>query len=160
MSCERHTIAVKGNYKLIDVNYGGQRMDYNYEKERQEAIDAGNRALFSLRAAQGQLNSAKNWGVVDLLGGGLITSMIKRSKMDDAQRYMEEAKRDLQTFSNELRDVSQSISLDFNSGDFLRFADYFFDGLVADWLVQDRIHNARQQVDEAIRRVEQILRQL
>ena len=98
-------------------------MDYNYEKERQEAIDAGNRALFSLRAAQGQLNSAKNWGVVDLLGGGLITSMIKRSKMDDAQRYMEEAKRDLQTFSNELRDVSQSISLDFNSGDFLRFAD-------------------------------------
>lgn len=73
---------------------------------------------------------------------------------------MEEAKRDLQTFSNELRDVSQSISLDFSSGDFLRFADYFFDGLVADWLVQDRIHNARQQVDEAIRRVEQILRQL
>lgn len=135
-------------------------MDYNYEKERQEAIDAGNRALFSLRAAQGQLNSAKNWGVVDLLGGGLITSIIKRSKMDDAQRYMEEAKRDLQTFSNELRDVSQSISLDFCSGDFLRFADYFFDGLVADWLVQDRIHNARQQVDEAIRRVEQILRQL
>lgn len=57
-------------------------MDYNYEKERQEAIDAGNRALFSLRAAQGQLNSAKNWGVVDLLGGGLITSIIKRSKME------------------------------------------------------------------------------
>ena len=51
MSCERHTIAVKGNYKLIDVNYGGQRMDYNYEKERQEAIDAGNRASLLWRAA-------------------------------------------------------------------------------------------------------------
>ena len=51
-------------------------------------------------------------------------------------------------------------SLDFNNEGFLRFADYFFDGIVADWLVQDRINNARQQVDEAIRRVEQILRQL
>lgn len=51
-------------------------------------------------------------------------------------------------------------SLDFNNEGFLRFADYFFDGVVADWLVQDRINNARQQVDEAIRRVEQILRQL
>ena len=135
-------------------------MEYNYEKERQEAIDAGNRALYSLRTAQDQLNSAKNWGIVDLLGGGLITSLVKRSKMDDAQRNMEQAKRDLQTFSKELRDVSQYISLDFNNDGFLRFADYFFDGVVADWLVQDRINNARQQVDEAIRRVEQILRQL
>lgn len=135
-------------------------MEYNYEKERQEAIDAGNHALYSLRAAQDQLNSAKNWGIVDLLGGGLITSLVKRSKMDDAQRNMEQAKRDLQTFSKELRDVSQYISLDFNNEVFLRFADYFFDGVVADWLVQDRINNARQQVDEAIRRVEQILRQL
>lgn len=135
-------------------------MEYNYEKERQEAIDAGNRALYSLRAAQDQLNSAKNWGIVDILGGGLITSLVKRSKMDAAQRNMEQAKRDLQTFSKELRDVSQYISLDFNNEGFLRFADYFFDGVVADWLVQDRINNARQQVDEAIRRVEQILRQL
>lgn len=135
-------------------------MEYNYEKERQEAIDAGHRALYSLRAAQDQLNSAKNWGIVDILGGGLIMSLVKRSKMDDAQRNMEQAKRDLQTFSKELRDVSQYISLDFNHEGFLRFADYFLDGVVADWLVQDRINHVRQQVDEAIRRVEQILRQL
>ena len=39
-------------------------------------------------------------------------------------------------------------------------ADYFFDGLVADWLMQDRINKARAQVDEAIRRVEGIMGQL
>ena len=36
------------------------RYDYNYEKERREAIEAGQRALNSLRAAQKELESARN----------------------------------------------------------------------------------------------------
>lgn len=134
--------------------------NYNYEKERQEAIDAGNRALNSLYAAQNELNGAKNWGIVDMLGGGFITDLVKHSKMNNAQNHMEQAKYDLQSFSRELRDVSTYINLDFNTSDFLSFADYFFDGLVADWMMQDRINNARSQVDEAIRRVKSILNQL
>ena len=133
-------------------------MAYDYNKERQEAIDAGNRALQSLYAAQNDLNSAKNWGIVDMLGGGLVTNLIKHSKMNNAQSHMEQAKYDLQRFSRELGDVSAYINLDFNAADFLSFADYFFDGLVADWLMQDRINNARAQVDEAIRRVQSVMR--
>ena len=53
-----------------------------------------------------------------------------------------------------------SVNLNIDTHDFLTFADFFFDGLVADWLVQDRINDARMQVDEAIRRVEQVLYQL
>lgn len=34
-------------------------MTYDLEKEKREAIDAGSRALRSLRAAQDNLNSAK-----------------------------------------------------------------------------------------------------
>ena len=135
-------------------------MTYDYNRERQEAIDAGNKALQSLYAAQNDLNSAKNWGIVDLLGGGMITSLIKHSKMNNAQSPMEQAKYDLQNFSKELADVAAYISLDFNAADFLSFADYFFDGLVADWLVQSRINNAGAQVDEAIRRVRDIMGRL
>ncbi len=135
-------------------------MTYDYNRERQEAIDAGNKALQSLYAAQNDLNSAKNWGIVDLLGGGMITSLIKHSKMNNAQSHMEQAKYDLQRFSKELADVAAYISLDFNAADFLSFADYFFDGLVADWLVQSRINNAGAQVDEAIRRVRDIMGRL
>ena len=47
-----------------------------------------------------------------------------------------------------------------DTGDFLSFADYFFDGFVVDWMVQDRINTARRQVDEAIRRTEYIVNQL
>ncbi len=135
-------------------------MPYDYNKERQEAIDAGGRALQSLHAAQNDLNSAKNWGIVDMLGGGLMTSFIKHSKMNNAQSHMEQAKYDLQRFSKELGDVSACLNLDFNTADFLSFADYFFDGMVADWLMQDRINNARAQVDEAIRRVQDVMNRL
>lgn len=38
-------------------------MEYNLEKEKREAMEAGQRALRSLQAAQNNLNSAKNWGM-------------------------------------------------------------------------------------------------
>ena len=135
-------------------------MDYNFEREKNEAIQAGERALVSLREADNQLNSAKNWGVVDLLGGGLFTDLMKHSKMGNARECLEQAKRDLQGFSRELEDVNISQALNLNTGDFLTFADFFFDGLIADWLMQDRINDARRQVENAIRRVEEILRNL
>jgi hypothetical protein len=135
-------------------------MEYDTEKEKREAVDAGYRALQSLRSAQVELNSAKNWGMVDLLGGGLISGLVKHSKMDNAQRYMEQAKYDLSNFSRELNDVNMACNLNIDVGDFLSFADFFFDGFVADWLVQDRINEARRQVENAIRRVQEIIRQL
>lgn len=135
-------------------------MAYDFYKETQEAISAGERALSSLRAAQNELSSARNWGIFDMLGGGFISTLVKHSKMDNAQSYMEQAKYDLNSFSKELQDVNMAVNLNIDTHDFLTFADWFFDGFVADWLVQDCINEARGQVDEAIRRVESILRQL
>ena len=135
-------------------------MAYDIYKETQEAIDAGERAISSLRAAQKELSSARNWGIYDMLGGGFISTLIKHNKMDNAQGYMEQAKYDLSSFSKELRDVNMAVNLNIDTHDFLTFADWFFDGFIADWLVQDRINDARGQVDEAIRRVESIVRQL
>lgn len=43
-------------------------MGYDIEKEKREAIEAGRRALNSLQTAKENLNSAKNWGLVVLLG--------------------------------------------------------------------------------------------
>ncbi|MDD6071077.1 MAG: hypothetical protein PUJ11_09050 [Eubacteriaceae bacterium] len=135
-------------------------MEYNYEKEKQEAIDAGNKALRSLRKAQENLDSAKGWGIFDMLGGGFLSTMVKHSKVDQAKENMEQAKYDLRNFSKELNDVNIACNLNIETGDFLSFADWFFDGFIVDWMMQDRINQASQQVEEAIRRVEDILRQL
>ena len=118
-------------------------MGYDIEKEKREAIEAGQRALSSLRTAKENLNSAKNWGLVDMFGGGFFSTMLKHSKMDQARQNMEQAKYDLRNFSRELNDVNVACNLNINTGDFLSFADYFFDGFVVDWMVQDRINNAR-----------------
>ena len=43
---------------------------YNRDKEIREAIEAGERALVSLRRADEKLSSARTWGIIDLIGGG------------------------------------------------------------------------------------------
>ena len=129
-------------------------------RQMKEAMDAGERALSSLRNAQRKLNSAGNWGLLDMFGGGLFSTIMKRSKMDDAQQLMEAAKSDLKRFQRELKDVNIPLDLRMEVGSFLSFADFFFDGFVADYLVQSKISEAKEQVSDAIIRVEQILSEL
>ena len=45
----------------------------------------------------------------------------------------------------------------FDIGGFAVFADYFFDGMLADFYVQSKISKAQRQVDEAITRVQDAL---
>ena len=56
-------------------------MSEELKKELDEAILAGERALGSLKTAYDNLTSAKNWGIFDMMGGGLIADMVKYSRM-------------------------------------------------------------------------------
>ena len=76
------------------------------------------------------MDGAKNWGFVDMFGGGFFTTILKHSKIDQARKNIEQAKYDLRNFSRELNDVKTAGNLDIDIGDFLSFADYFFDGFV------------------------------
>ena len=126
-------------------------------REIREARQAGIRAHNSLRQARKRLDSARGWGIYDMLGGGLISSLIKHSRISDAREDVDRARRDLEAFSRELRDVDLP---EVNIDGFLTFADFFFDGLLADLLVQKRINDARAQIDRACMQVEDILRRL
>lgn len=129
-------------------------------QEIREAIDAGERALISLRAAQDKLNSARNWGIFDMIGGSFFSSLMKRSQIDGASEYMAQAQLDLRRLQKELRDIQVPMDLKIEVSDFLSFADVFFDNLLVDWMVQNKIAEARGQVEDAIFRVESILRDL
>ncbi|MFR0953845.1 MAG: hypothetical protein ACLSGK_14050 [Lachnospiraceae bacterium] len=65
--------------------------------------------------------------------------------MDQRNGIWEQAKHDLRSFSRESNDVNMACNLNIDTGDFLSFADYFFDGFVVDWVVQDRINNAKDR---------------
>lgn len=131
-------------------------MNSDDRREINEAIQAANDALCHLEASNDCLKSAGNWGVVDLLGGGFFSTLMKHGKMDHAQDELFEAKTALRRFATELQDIRQIEDIHLEVDDFLTFADFFFDGVIADWLMQKRIDEAKQQVTDAIIKVRDI----
>lgn len=129
----------------------------DYTKERQEAIRAGERALNSLREARAQLGDARGFGVWDLLGGRSWISLFKHMKISRAREAIDRAKYDLSAFDRELRDISMNI--DINISDVLTIFD-FLDSFIADIMVQSRLVEACRKLDEAIYRVETVLKQI
>ena len=80
--------------------------------------------------------------------------------MGKAEEYLSQARYYLQQFQKELRNVAADDTIQLQTGDFLSFADFFFEGVVADYLVQSRINETRRKVAEAIRRVEELTAKL
>ena len=130
------------------------------EIEIQEAIDAADVALEYLGSARDYLSKASRWGIVDIIGGGPLITMIKRNNMKEARYQMEQARDALRNFSRELNDLRLFDEIDLDTEQFLGFADYFFDNPIMDFLVQNKITEATRQVDEAIDRVSQIQEEL
>ena len=85
---------------------------------------------------------------------------MKHLKINNAGKCVESARRDLEVFRDELGDIQDIENLNVDVGGFLTFADFFFDGFLADIFVQSKIGDGKKQVQEAIRRVEDILRTL
>lgn len=128
--------------------------------EVREAIDAADAALKHLGNAADMLDDAGRWGIVDMIGGGLITTMLKHRKISDVQDEIDEAKRALRIFVKELDDVDEATGLSVELGSGLQFADIFFDGVLADWIAQNKIDRAKQQVADAMRQVYAVRSQL
>jgi len=130
------------------------------KKELREAVSAGNTARRTAEQVLESLSSAEGWGTWDLLGGGLLADMAKHSHLDDAQGAVEQLQRQLRRFKTELADVTIHADMQVNVDGFLRFADYFFDGLFADWTVMSRISQSQSQVQNTLGQVERVLSRL
>jgi len=108
-----------------------------------EAITAGSHARQALQRVVEALEGARGFGTWDLLGGGLIATALKHGRLDDARDAAHEAQGALSSFRRELQDVAISVDAEQIAVDgFTRFADFFFDGLIADWIVQSRINQS------------------
>lgn len=132
-------------------------MEKSYETEVAEAVNAANDALYHLYNADEMLGKARNWGIADIMGGGLIITAVKRKHMREASSEITLAKRALNTLNRELLDLDGYFQVDAGMEDFLSVADYVFDNFMTDMLSQSRINTARSQVQDAIAQVEGIL---
>lgn len=130
------------------------------KKELQEAIAAGDAARNELQFVVDSLKSADGWGTWDILGGGILATAAKHSEIDKAKEYAQNTKIALMKFQNELADVDLAMDIDINIGSFETFADYFFDGLISDWIVQSKISDSLKSVCNVVYNVEDIIKSL
>lgn len=132
----------------------------NQKKEIREALDVGQTVLGSTNSILSSLDSAEGWGTWDLLGGGLISDLAKHSQLDEAQKQVEQLQAELRRFKTELTDVTICADIQVNIDGFLGFADYFFDGLFADYAVLDKINQSQNQVKNTKCQIEHVIKHL
>lgn len=130
------------------------------KKELKEALDAGQELILALERVSENLNSAENWGLYDILGGGIIATAAKHSRLDEASRDINEAQSLLKRFHRELSDLGEYMDISIDIGSFLGFADYFFDGFFADFAVQSKIKEAQDRVNEAYYKVNSLIEKI
>lgn len=138
--------------------YRGSREDQL--REIREAIDAGMRTRLYLQQALNELDSAKGFGFADMLGFDLIGGIGKHMKLADARKQMELARSQVAVFQKELQDVNYALDMNLELGGFLTFADFFLDGILADILVQSRLGELKQQVENGLYQLGRVMEDL
>lgn len=136
--------------------------EFKQKREINEAIDAGEMALNSLRLAIQALRKAQNWGTFDMLGGGFLATAVKHSNIDEARQLVQDTQVWLSKFKRELADIAAGSqqNLEMHLDDFSTFADYFFDNLIFDWVVQTKINDSLQGCEAMYKNVLDLVTQL
>jgi len=139
----------------------GQEANIKAEiRELEEAIQAGKKTFTALKQVGESLESAQGWGVWDILGGGLLSTAIKHDRINQAREAVFEVQAQMGQFKRELADVSKSAELEVELTAFESFADYFFDGLIIDWIVQSKITNSLEQTRKAQKSIRKAIKEL
>ena len=114
-----------------------------------------------LMDALDRLGSARNWGLFDIFAGGLISSLIKHGKIDDAQRDVQSAKYKLESARRVLNAGEGAIEVDLDGIDgFTKFFDIATDSFLADLWVQGEIADRRRAVEGMLAKVRALRRSL
>jgi len=137
------SVALWEKIRLLDIDLSKKSVEL---KEIREAEIACSQTLDSIHIATKELSDAKAFGAWDMLGGGLVATMAKRSHMDRAQNAINDVNYKLKRLKKELSDINENISLEINIDNYLSFADYFFDGIFVDMMVQNKINESQAKV--------------
>lgn len=135
-------------------------LDSKVVHELEEALSVGNRLFSCLSNVLESLDSAKGYGVWDMVGGGIIATAGKHSHLDTAQSTLEDAKELMKKFKKELSDIQVTLDSQVNIEGFSQFADFFFDGFLVDWFVQSKINRSIERISDARQQILKVLGQL
>ena len=121
-----------------------------------EAVAIVDRLLPLVNEAERKLKSARNWGVLDLLGGGVIIDAVKHYKLGSARNIMDEVSALLQRLQQVLGSMEIPVDYRMRIGGFATFADFFFDGFLADAYMTSKIFSSLDQVRRLKARLQEL----
>ena len=110
-----------------------------------EALMIIDRLIPLVNDAERNLSSARNWGFLDVLGGGFIVDLIKHSKLNNATNSMEQVNYLMQDLQRVLGSMNAN-DYSMNVGNFVTLADFLFDGAIADIYMTSKIMNSLDEV--------------
>ena len=96
--------------------------------------------------AEQKFKSARNWGFLDIFGGGLLVDLIKHSKINSAGNIMNDISYLLGQLQNQLQNVRIPTDYRMQTGGFSTFADFLFDGAIFDIYMQSKIMNSIDEI--------------
>lgn len=114
-------------------------------REIDEAAHALHVARVALAGALDKLDSAGGWSTYDtFFGGGMVADLMKHSRIDEATTAFTHVNRALETLATELADIDAPAVRGVEISESLAVFDVLFDNIFADWMVRERIAEARE----------------
>lgn len=117
------------------------------EQRVSEALSLINQIIPELDEAESKLKSARNWGFIDMFGGGFLTDLIKHSKISSASSRMNEVNYLMQRLQVCLQGISTA-DYTMQVRRYATFADFLFDGFIFDTYMTSKIMGSLDQVRE------------
>lgn len=132
-------------------------------REVEQAYSAGRRVIGQLENIETELAEAERYGRIDLYGlnkSSMFSQLGKYVHFDNAQSHAKNLQRFVDEFQKELTDISVAAEIYVNISSFMRFADWFFDGILVDLAALRRIEESQSGVRAVRVRIERILERL
>lgn len=133
----------------------------DFQKELQEAMEAGNLALEAEREVKESLNVALNWNSFDTAGGSMISGVVKRSHMEKSQKLIEKLQIRMGRFRMKVEDakVQKVVAVEavVNVAGTEQYVDTFFDGFFEGWEFRERVEHACRELDKIRRGIEEVI---
>jgi hypothetical protein len=119
----------------------------SYANEIREALLAVEGVLNILPRVVNDLKVAKSYATWDMVGGGAMSTYLKRQKMNKAKLGIIEINYALDKLRRELRGLtSDMLPAEIKLNTSWEFADYFFDNIFVDMEIKSRIADAHHSI--------------
>jgi hypothetical protein len=120
-------------------------------RELAEADRSAFEATQALQALNSILNDAAGWSTYDtFFGGGIVSSLVKQEKLDEAAAAARVANLHLARLSGELTDIGGGTVAALQVGDLTRFLDVWLDNAFTDRAVSERIDEAKARTAHSL----------